>query len=102
MHLALSSSSKSRAAWALGEINDTRAVEPLKSALNDEDENVRTYSAEALGELNDTKAMESQSYLDPVLSANSAKAQLPQNETLNASGALRLSDMNEMQLYENV
>jgi len=89
-------------AWALGKLKDTRAVEPLKSALNDEDENVRTYAAEALGELNDTKAMESQSHPDPVPSVNSDKAQSPQNETLNTSGALRLSDMNEMQLYENV
>ena len=89
-------------ALTLKELNDTRAVEPLKSALNDEDENVQTYAAEALGELNDSKAMESQSHLDPVPSVNSAKVQSPQNETLNASGALRLSDMNEMPLYENV
>lgn len=89
-------------AQALGKLKDSSAVEPLKSALNDEDEDVRKYATESLGELNDTKTMESRSYLDPVPSVNSAKVQSPQNETLNASGALRLSDMNEMLLYENV
>ena len=89
------------AAWALGKLKDTRALEPLKSALNDEDEDVRGYAGWSLGELNDTNAKESQSYFDPVPSANSAKAQSPQNEPLNTSGALRLSDTNEVQLYEN-
>ena len=35
-------------ASALGELNDTRAVEPLKSALNDEDEYVQEAAKEAL------------------------------------------------------
>ncbi len=89
------------AAWALGKIKDTSAIEPLESALNDEDEEVRTYAAESLGELNDTKAKEVQSHPGFVSSANLAEAQSPQSEPVNTVGAVSLSDMNEMLLYEN-
>ncbi len=47
------------------------------------------------------KTKESQSHPGPVSSAYSANAQSPQNEPLNTSGAVGLSNMNEMQLYEN-
>jgi HEAT repeat protein len=39
------------AAWSLGYLNDTRAVEPLIQALKDEDSTVRWYAAEALTKL---------------------------------------------------
>lgn len=45
-----------RAAWALGEIGDARAVEPLIQALKDK--GVRGNAAEALGKIKDTKAVE--------------------------------------------
>jgi hypothetical protein len=46
------------AAIALGQINDTRAVEPLIQALKDNDSNVRYGAAIALGQINDTRAVE--------------------------------------------
>ncbi len=46
------------AAVALGEIKDTRAVEPLIAALKDKDSSVRNNAAEALGEIKDARAVE--------------------------------------------
>jgi tetratricopeptide (TPR) repeat protein len=47
------------------------------------------------------KSNESQSHPGPVSSANSAEPQSPQSEPLNTVGAVSLSDMTKMQLYEN-
>ena len=46
------------AAVALGEIKDTRAVEPLIAALKDNDRSVRWNAAGALGKISDTRAVE--------------------------------------------
>lgn len=46
------------AAGALGEIGDTRAVEPLIQALSDLDGSVRSVAAEALGKIGDVRAVE--------------------------------------------
>jgi len=46
------------AAWALGKIRDTGAVESLIQTLNDEDEDVRKSTAEALGEIGSIGAVE--------------------------------------------
>lgn len=42
----------------LGKIGDPRAVEPLISALGDEDEGFRCEAAAALGEIGDPRAVE--------------------------------------------
>jgi HEAT repeat protein len=47
-----------RAASALGNIADPRAVEPLIAALADSDENVRSNAASALGQIADPRAVE--------------------------------------------
>ena len=52
-----SSFARGGAAEALGEIGDTRAVEPLIQALKDKDYDVRRHAAEALGEIGDTRAV---------------------------------------------
>ena len=44
------------AAWALGEIEDAQAVEPLVGALKDSDEDVRATAAWALGEIGSPRA----------------------------------------------
>lgn len=49
---------RSGAAKALGQIGDSRAIEPLLEALKDEDSNVRSSVAVALGEIGDSKAVE--------------------------------------------
>ena len=49
---------RGRAAWALGELGDARAVEPLMEALKDESENVRSGAAWALEKIGDTRAVE--------------------------------------------
>ncbi|WP_319642088.1 HEAT repeat domain-containing protein [Methanovulcanius yangii] len=49
---------RSDAAKALGNIRDTRAVEPLIHALNDENYKVRKSAAEALGRIGDGRAVE--------------------------------------------
>ncbi len=46
------------AAWALGEMRDPRAVEPLIAALKDKDYEVRVCAAIALGEMRDPRAVE--------------------------------------------
>ena len=47
------------AAEALGQIGDTRAVEPLVAALKDPDDHwLRYYAAEALGQIGNTRAVE--------------------------------------------
>jgi hypothetical protein len=46
------------AARALGQIGDSRAVEPLIAALNDADSNPRTAAAQALGTIGDVHAVE--------------------------------------------
>jgi hypothetical protein len=46
------------AAKTLGEIGDTRAVEPLIQALEDEESGVRMYAAMALAKIGDAKAVE--------------------------------------------
>lgn len=45
-----------RAARALGEMRDVRAVEPLMEALHDRNSNVRTAAACALGEIGDPRS----------------------------------------------
>ena len=47
---------KASAARALGEINDTRAVDPLIAALKDKKPEIRGTAAVALGEIGDKKA----------------------------------------------
>lgn len=49
---------RAEAASALGEIKDSRAVEPLIAALKDGDEGVRWCAAFALGEIKDSRAVE--------------------------------------------
>ncbi|HMA36537.1 MAG TPA: HEAT repeat domain-containing protein [Chloroflexia bacterium] len=49
---------RAEAAFALGQIGDPRAVEPLIAALRDEDTVVRTEAAAALGALGDRRAVE--------------------------------------------
>jgi len=49
---------RGKAALALGEIKDQRAVLPLIAALKDEDGSVRSAAAEALGEIKDRRAVE--------------------------------------------
>jgi len=44
---------RTSAAEALGEIKDSRVIEPLTAAMKDEDSNVRKSAAEALGKIND-------------------------------------------------
>lgn len=46
------------AAWALGALDDARAVKPLISALSDAEPDVRAQAAWALGALNDPAALE--------------------------------------------
>jgi HEAT repeat protein len=48
---------RDRSAWALGEIEDARAVEPLLKALRDTDARVRARVAWALGEIEDPSAV---------------------------------------------
>jgi HEAT repeat protein len=48
-----------RAARALGEMRDERAIEPLIGALQDSNEDVRCEAARALGEIGDPRAEES-------------------------------------------
>lgn len=49
---------RTHAADALGDIGDTRAVDPLIKSLNDEDWQVRWGAAEALGNIGDARAVE--------------------------------------------
>ena len=46
------------AAEALGEIGDSRVVEPLVAALGDTDDDVREAAAEALGKIGDPRAVD--------------------------------------------
>jgi HEAT repeat protein len=46
------------AAWALGELDDHRAIEPLIAALQDRDSNIRLRASEALGLLGNSCAVE--------------------------------------------
>jgi len=48
-----------QSAEALGNIGDSRAIDPLIQALNDEDNSVRYWSTVALGKINDARAAES-------------------------------------------
>ncbi len=45
------------AAFVLGKIGDTKAVEPLCATLEDEEDRVRSASAEALGQIGDLRAV---------------------------------------------
>jgi HEAT repeat protein len=54
----LQSDVRARAALGLGEIGDTRGVEPLIQALQDEDSFLRQMSAVALGNIGDARAIE--------------------------------------------
>lgn len=49
---------RSRAAYVLGQIRDTRAVEPLLILIQDANENVRSNTAYSLGRLGDRRAVE--------------------------------------------
>ena len=50
-----------KASWVLGEIGDSRAVEPLIKALGNksQDASARVYAADALGKIGDSRAVES-------------------------------------------
>jgi HEAT repeat protein len=48
---------RARAAAALGEMKDPRAVEPLIATLADPDSSVRSYVALALGKIKDARAV---------------------------------------------
>ena len=52
------SETRMKAAWALGEIGDPRALEPLAAALADSEPRVREKAAIALGKLGESKAVE--------------------------------------------
>ena len=52
-----SSDVRVEAAWALGEIGDARAVDPLIEALTDEYGRVRMSAAQALGEIGNQRAV---------------------------------------------
>ena len=43
---------------ALGEIGDSRAIEPLIQALKDKDKYIREWAADALGEIGNERAVE--------------------------------------------
>lgn len=51
-----------QAAQALGEMEDPRAVEPLREALDDSNQWVRIVAAEALGQISDWRAIETLIY----------------------------------------
>lgn len=53
-----SAAARSRAAWALGQLGDRRAVDPLLTALRDERGVLKVAAVEALGELGDDRARE--------------------------------------------
>jgi HEAT repeat protein len=53
-----SSAIRKAAARALGQIKDTRAVEPLIGALKDEDRDVQEAAVDVLGQIGDTRAVE--------------------------------------------
>ena len=46
------------AAWALGQLKDPRAYDPLIAGLQDQNEDVRAFAFEALGKLKDPRAVE--------------------------------------------
>jgi len=62
-------SDKAYAAYALGEIGDKQAVEPLSALLKDRDKFVRSVAAYALGEIGDSSAIE---FLRPALEDESS------------------------------
>jgi HEAT repeat protein len=75
-----------QAAEVLGQIGDTRAVEPLIAALKDEDSFVRWQAAEALGQIGDTRAVEP---LIAALKDESKQVRGPAAEALRRIGDAR-------------
>ena len=49
---------RTRSAWALGEIKDTRAVKPLIQSVNDQDWYIRWGASDALGKIGEKRAIE--------------------------------------------
>jgi HEAT repeat protein len=70
------------AAWALGALDDQRAVPPLIGSLRDPDEHVREQAAWALGALDDSKAVQ------PLIGALRDSAAMVRRQTAWALGAL--------------
>jgi HEAT repeat protein len=70
------------AAWALGKLDDHRAVMPLIGSLRDTDEHVREQAAWALGALDDPKAVQ------PLIAALRDSAAMVRRQTAWALGAL--------------
>ena len=70
------------AAWALGALDDQRAVTPLTGSLRDTDERVREQAAWALGALDDPKAVQ------PLIGALRDPAAIVRRQTAWALGAL--------------
>ena len=70
------------AAWALGALDDQRAVTPLTASLRDTDERVREQAAWALGALDDPKAVQ------PLIGALRDPAAIVRRQTAWALGAL--------------
>ncbi|RUS98602.1 hypothetical protein DSM106972_079880 [Dulcicalothrix desertica PCC 7102] len=52
----LTNALKKMAVWALGEVGDIKAIEPLSQLLKDEDNNVREAVKEALSKLKNIDA----------------------------------------------
>lgn len=73
---------RSKAAVALGDLGDRRAVEPLIQALNDEDEEVRWEAADALGKIRDERAV------DPLI-----RALNDEHEDVRSSAAEALNEI---------
>ena len=71
------------AAIVLGEIGDTRAVEPLTQALKNEDDIVQQQAATALGKIGDLRAVE------PLIQALNDKSTYVRERTSWALGELR-------------
>jgi tetratricopeptide (TPR) repeat protein len=85
---------RSAAEEALGDLHDTRAVDPLILALKDNDSDVRRNAARALGNLGDTRAIEP---LKSVLNYEDYEARYAAEEALNKlQGEVEPIDQNSL------